>query len=89
MTPLEISMVVGVLVGVFAALQGWIVSKTVSHSQQLNGLMAPRIAEGAAAVAVVDHAMRGEEATKTTNPKAAAQLADLKERLAALESGNA
>lgn len=55
MTTQETSILVGALVGLFGAVQAWLVGKSLHHGNQLNGLMAPAIASGAAAVVVAHH----------------------------------
>src|ERR1039458_3711267 len=54
MTVQETAALVGALVGLFGAIQAWLVGRSINHGNQLNGLMAPRIAAGAAAVVVAD-----------------------------------
>jgi hypothetical protein len=88
MTPIETTAVVTAGLSLMAALQAWLTANSLSHGKQLNGLMAPRIAAGAAAVAVVDHAIRGEPATLVPSPAVLARIASLKGELSKLESGS-
>jgi hypothetical protein len=67
MTPTEVGLLVGALLGLLGALQAWLVSRTLTHGNQLNGLMTPRIAKGAATVVAADHVARGDPPTLDTS----------------------
>ena len=85
MTPQETGLLVGALIGVLGAIQAWLVSRTVTHGKQLNGLMTPRIAHGAAKVVAADHVARGDTPTVNTAATRSAHIAALKSELATLE----
>lgn len=85
MTPTEVGLLVGAVVGLFGALQAWLVSKTVSHESQLNGLMTDRIAVGANTAIVADHAVRAEAATALMDPATMARISLLKAEMSKLD----
>lgn len=80
----ETGLFVGALVGLLGALQAWLVSRTVTHDKQLNGMMTPRIAAGASNVVAADHAARGDTATVDTVASRAEHIAALQAELAFL-----
>jgi hypothetical protein len=85
MTAQETAVLVGALVGLFGAIQAWLVGKSVQHSNQLNGLMAPAIAQGAAAVVIA--AQQAAVPIDQTTPKdPAARVIELRKELARLNS---
>ena len=85
MTAQETSVLVGALVGLMGALQAWLAYRSVQHGNQLNGLMAPRIAQGAAAVVVAEHAQQAAQPAIDTATAREAHIAALKAELAALD----
>ena len=84
MTSTETGLLVGALVGLLGALQAWLVSRTLTHDSQLNGLMTPRIAKTAAAVVAADRLARGDESTLDTSATRNVDVTALAEALAAL-----
>lgn len=58
MTDTEIALLVGAVIGLIGALQGWLVSKTIKHGQALNGDMDQRIKTGATSAIVAYHEAR-------------------------------
>ena len=85
MTAEQTALVVGALVGLMGALQAWLTYRTVQHGNQLNGLMAPRIARGAAAVVVADHAAQAAQPAIDSAAAKAAHIAALQAELDALK----
>lgn len=84
MTPNETGMLVGAIVGLFGALQAWLSYKAVNHDRKLDGLMAPRIAAGAAAVVVADKAAQAAMPAAASADARAAHITALRAELAAL-----
>ena len=85
----ETQALIGALVGLFTALQVWLTYHSVEHAHQLNGLMAPAIATGAAAVVIA--AQQASQITPTlVSPPivvdTAAQVIALRKELARLTS---
>ena len=89
MTSTETGLLVGALVGLLGALQAWLVSRTLTHGSQLNGLMTPRIAKTAAAVVAADHLARGDKSTLDTSATRNVDVTALAEALAALNKPTA
>ena len=82
MTAQETALLVGALVGLFGGIQAWLVGKSVQHSNQLNGLMAPAIAKGAAEVVIAAQQL----VNPTTPSDTAARVIALRKELARLNS---
>jgi hypothetical protein len=89
MTASETQVLIGALVGLFGALQAWLSYKAVNHDQKLDGLMAPRIAAGAAAVVAADKATQAAQPAVDTVAARAAHIAALQAELAALTPAQA
>jgi hypothetical protein len=79
MTPQETGLLIGAIIGLIGALQAWLVSRTVQHEKQINGVMSGRITTGANAAIAADHVVNPPPDLK------AARIAALKVELAALE----
>jgi hypothetical protein len=88
MTAQETQVLIGALVGLFGALQAWLSYKAVNHDQKLDGLMAPRIAAGAAAVVQADKVAVAAQPAADTATARAAHVAALQAELAALAALN-
>jgi hypothetical protein len=86
MTAQETSLLIGAIVGLMGALQAWLTVRSVAHGKQLNGLMAPRIAKGAAEMVLADRAEQQAHPTLDTAAAKAAHVAALRAELAHLES---
>ena len=86
MTTQETQVLIGALVGLFGALQAWLSYKAVNHDQKLDGLMAPRIAAGAAAVVQADKVAVAAQPAVDTATARAAHVAALQAELAALNT---
>jgi len=86
MTTQETTALVAALVGLFGALQAWLTYKAVNHDQKLDGLMAPRIAAGAAAVQAATTAAAAAQPALDSAAARAAHAAALRTELAALET---
>jgi membrane associated rhomboid family serine protease len=84
MTAQETSVLVGALIGLMGALQAWLAYRSVAHDKALNGLMAPRIAQGAAAVVVAKQAQQAAQPAADTAAAREAHIAALQAELAAL-----
>ena len=82
----ETQLLVGALVGLFGALQAWLTYRSVDHGKQLDGLMAPRIASGAAAVVVAEKAAASTQPAADTAAAKAAHIAALQAELDALKT---
>jgi hypothetical protein len=85
MNPTETNLLIGALVGLIVAVQGWIVSKTVTHSKQLDGELDTRIVQGAKAVVANDHALRAEQPSPAANSATQARIAALQAELETLQ----
>jgi hypothetical protein len=86
MTAEQTALLVGALVGLFGAIQAWLVSRTLQHGNSLNGDMDRRIQQGAKAAVANDHALRGEQPSPATNAATAARIAALRSELETLEA---
>lgn len=84
MTSMEIAALIGATIALLGALQAWLVSMTVKHSNALNGLMPPRIAAGADVRIAADHVAREETATPVAPADPSPELLALRARLHAL-----
>jgi len=84
MTAQETSVLIGAIVGLFGALQAWLSYKAINHDQKLDGLMAPRIAAGAAAVVVADQAAQAAQPAVDSAAARVAHVAALQAELALL-----
>ena len=89
MTVQETAALVGALVGLFGAIQAWLVGRSINHGNQLNGLMAPRIAAGAAAVVVADQAAQAALPAAASADAKAAHIAALQAELGSLQAATA
>lgn len=67
MTAQETALLIGALVGLFGAIQAYLVANSVDHSRKLDGLMAPRIQAGAETAIALDHGARNEPPTPSTS----------------------
>lgn len=85
MTAQETAAIVGALVGLFGAIQAWLINRAVVHGNQLDGVMSGRITAGANTAIAADHAARGQAATPT-DPAKAAKIAALEAELTALRA---
>lgn len=90
MTAQETSLLIGALIALMGALQGWLVVKARDHDNKLDGLLDPRIASTASQAIVLDHAARAEVPTPVTvvavpaDPVKASRIAALHAELAEL-----
>ena len=84
MTAQETAAIVGALVGLFGAIQAWLINRAVVHGNQINGVMTGRITAGANTAIAADHAARLQ--APTPDPTKAAKIAALQAELAALQA---
>jgi hypothetical protein len=89
MTSQETSLLIGAIIGLMGAVQAWLVSRSVTHGKQLNGLMTPRITEGAEKAIAQDHVDRSEAASPVSDALIQARRAALTAELAALDASAA
>jgi len=87
MTQTEIAALVSAVIALLAALQAWLVTKALVHTNQLDGVMTGRIQTGAAVAIAADHTARGQVVTPVTDPVVAARIAALQAELAQLQAG--
>lgn len=89
MTAQETSLLVGAVVGLFGAIQAWLINRAVVHGNQLNGVMTGRIQTGAQTAIAADHVARGVLPTVVpmpVDPTKAARIAALQTELAQLQA---